>query len=131
METLEELKEIIENAPEGSSHIAKSVGQSRYLKHNVRRDFVYYDGRTFCAFPSKSGFLKTCKSIRSLSDIKHRIELMENNQQLQDKINQFDKAITDIGKHIQKSEPNFSMSGVDVGDSQGRIVEYIEKLEAF
>ena len=77
METLEQLKYVVKNAPEGASHIAKSVGQERYLKHNVRRDFVYYDGRTFCAFPSKSGFLKTCKSIRSLSDIKLIIELME------------------------------------------------------
>lgn len=82
METLEELKDIRDNAPEGATHIAKSTGQSRYLKHNVRRDFVYHDGRTFCAFPSKSGYLKTCKSIRSLSDIKQIIDLMEINQNM-------------------------------------------------
>lgn len=77
MESLEELKAIIDNAPEGASHIAKSAGQSRYLKHNKRRDFIYYDGKTFCAFPTGSGYLKTCKSIRSISDIKRIIELME------------------------------------------------------
>lgn len=55
---------------------------------------------------------------------------METNQKLIDKINQFDKAITDIGKHIQKSEPSFCMSGVDVGDSQSKIIGYIKELEA-
>lgn len=77
MESLEELKSIIDNAPEGATHISSSIGQSRYLKHNVRRDFVYYDGRTFCAFPTGSGYLKTCKLIRSLPDIKRIIELEE------------------------------------------------------
>jgi hypothetical protein len=77
METLEELKAIIAGKPEGASQIAKSAGQSRYLKHNKRRDFIYYDGKTFCSFPVGSGYLKTCKSIRSLSDIERIIELME------------------------------------------------------
>lgn len=77
METLKELKAIIAGKPEGATHIAKSAGQSRYLKHNVRRDFIYYDGKTFCVFPARSGYLKTCKSIRSLSDIERIIELME------------------------------------------------------
>lgn len=77
METLKELKSIIAGAPEGATHIASSVGQSRYLKHNVRRDFVYYDGRTFCSFPSRSGYLRVCESIRELSDIEQIIELME------------------------------------------------------
>lgn len=76
-ESLEDLKAIVDNVPEGATHIAKSIGQRRYLKHNVRRDFVYHDGRTFCAFPSKSRYLNTCKSIRSLSDIKRIIELTE------------------------------------------------------
>lgn len=77
METLEELKAIRDNAPEGATHIASSVGQSRYLKHNVRRDFIYYDGRTFCAFPSRSGYLRVCESIRELSDIERIIEQRE------------------------------------------------------
>lgn len=82
METLEQLKEIVKNAPEGATHFSSSVGQSRYLKHNVRREFVYYDGRTFCSFPSRSRYLIACESIRSLSDIKLIIELMELNQEM-------------------------------------------------
>ena len=77
METLEQLKDIVKNAPDGATHLSSSVGQSRYLKHNVRREFVYYDGRTFCSFPSRSRYLIACESIRSLSDIKRIIELME------------------------------------------------------
>ena len=44
MNALQNLKEIIKHKPDGATHIATSVGKIRYLKHNVRRDFVYYDG---------------------------------------------------------------------------------------
>lgn len=86
METLDELKAIRDNAPDGATHIAQSKCSCRYLKHNVRRDFVYHDGRTFCAFPSKSGFLKTCQSIRLISDIKHLVELTEYSMSLESKL---------------------------------------------
>jgi len=85
MDALQNLKEIIKHKPDGATHIATSVGKIRYLKHNVRRDFVYYDGRTFCSFPSRSWYLRTCESIRELSDIERIIELMEENKYLQHK----------------------------------------------
>lgn len=119
METLEQLKEVIKNAPDGATHYDED---GDYIKFGINYPY-WYDGSTWFE-------LESCGSVRSLSDIKLIVELMESNKALIDKINQFDKAITDIGKHIQKSEPSFCVAGVDVGDSQSKIIGYITKLEA-
>lgn len=60
------------------------------------------------------------------------IALIEQNAELHKKLAQFNTAITDIGKHIQKSEPSFCMGGVDSKDgfsSSGKVIGYIEKIE--
>lgn len=127
METLEELKAIFNGAESGDLFY-----DGRYLnkKLHVRQVMASYSTAGYSeSFYYAAPLYVDTKKLRSLSDIKRIIEIMETSKNLQDKINQFDKALTDIGKRIQKSEPSFSMSGVDVGDSQGRIIEYIEKLE--
>lgn len=89
METLEQLKEIFKNAPEGATHYDE---EGDYIK--CSDEFLFwYDDFEWSA-------LETYVAMRSLSDIKDKIELLENKQKLLEKINQFDKAITDIGKHI-------------------------------
>lgn len=121
METLEELKAIADKAESGGYTLTSLCGSNFY-----RREGFYWIG--FDA--DESEFIEyEMPATRAISDIERIIELMEVNQSLQDKINQLDKAITDIGKHIQKSEPSFSMAGVDIGDSQKRIIEYIRKME--
>lgn len=74
METLEELKAIRDNAPEG----AISIFGDTYLDANNR---FYAAG---CWFGS-SGYIEIKQPTRSLSDIKRIIELMELNQALQHK----------------------------------------------
>lgn len=76
MENLNQLKSIVDNAPDGATHYADNGSQSVYLKHNIRREFVYFNGKTFNAFSSKSKYLLGCKLIRSLSDINRIIELI-------------------------------------------------------
>ena len=127
IETLEELKAIVENSENGDLfYDGRYLNERLHVRHYIKKyhqggtsENVYYDAPLY---------VDTGK-LSSLSDMKRNIEVMETNQQLQDKINQLDKAITDIGNHIQKSEPSFSMAGVDIGDSQKRIIEYIRKLE--
>lgn len=75
METLEQLQSIIDNAPDGATHISNTKGQIRYLKHNVRREFIYSVNSSWAAFTLKSQYLKYCSDIRSLSDIKRIIGL--------------------------------------------------------
>ena len=70
------------NAPEGATHYATTIGQKRYLKHNVRREFIYHNNSTWCAFTAKSKFLMTCNELRSLSDLREILALREENEKL-------------------------------------------------
>lgn len=108
----EQIKQILADAPEGATDYAKTIGQARYLKHNARREFVYHDGRTFCAFPSKSGFLKTCKSIHPLSDLREILALREENEQLKARVGELEKPVKEnmrvafiSGMDVSKYEP--------------------------
>lgn len=70
METLEELKAIRDNAPDGATHISEFV--HCYVKLNVGYYF-WWDGDAW--YPLDGPLL-----LRSLSDINRIIELMEINE---------------------------------------------------
>ena len=65
-ETLEELKAIVDNAPDG----AVSIFKNTYIDGNGR---FYSDGAWF----GVNGYIEIKQPTRSLSDIKRIIELME------------------------------------------------------
>ena len=70
----------------------------------------------------------------SASNIKEKLseilQLRKESESKTQRIMQFDSAITEIGAYIQKSVPSFTMCGVDTGDSQKKIIEYIKSLES-
>ena len=70
-ETLEELKAIVDNAPDG----AVSIFKNTYIDGNGR---FYSDGAWF----GVNGYIEIKQPTRSLSDIKRIIELMELNQNM-------------------------------------------------
>jgi len=79
METLEQLKEIVKNAPEGATHVCIESGVHYYFKVvgldaeiSTGEDWLCYSG---CALPDLCG-------VRFISDIKRIIELMELNQNM-------------------------------------------------
>lgn len=75
METLEQLKEIVKNAPEGATHYDED---GDYIKFGINYPY-WYDGSTWFE-------LESCGSVRSLSDIKLIIELMEEISGLKHKV---------------------------------------------
>lgn len=74
-ETLEELKAIVDNAPDGSVSIFKNT----YLDGNGR---FYSDGAWF----GVNGYIEIKHPTRSLSDIERIIELMEQVESLEEEL---------------------------------------------
>lgn len=71
METLEELKAIVENAPERATHVGED---SKYLKFRKNNDWFEYSN----SFSGHSViYTQNLDNARSLSDIERIIELME------------------------------------------------------
>lgn len=70
----QELKEIINNAPEGSSGIIQVKGEIYYTKLDGNYLLEYLDSHNSWI---KSWDFKDVDSVRSLSDIKEIIELRE------------------------------------------------------
>lgn len=75
METLEQLKEIVKNAPEGATHYDED---GDYIKLGINYPY-WYDGSTWFE-------LESCGYVRLLSDIKCIIELMEYSMRLESKL---------------------------------------------
>lgn len=80
METLEQLKEIVKNSPEKATHV-DNLGS--YLKQNKNRDWF--------TWTCKHGghrviYTSNLDNLRSLSDIKLIIELMEYSMSLESKL---------------------------------------------
>ena len=77
METLEQLKEIVKNAPEGATHYNKK-GEYKYLK------LTYFNG--YQAFVNGESTINVMPNklygLRSLSDINRIIELTKENNEL-------------------------------------------------
>jgi len=72
-ESLEELKSIIDNAPEGATHLDDI---NTYWKVNSEFDYYFHDGNQWdYSEPLENG-------TRSLSDIKRIIELIEDEKRL-------------------------------------------------
>lgn len=75
METLEQLKDIVKNAPEGATHVntimPKELDIINYINTN---NFTWWHGSTD-EWRSFGGMIDI--TFRSLSDIKRIIELME------------------------------------------------------
>ena len=86
METLEQLKEIVKNAPSESTHIEKLASSQVYYLKRVNQYGVYgykfysVDHGCYIEGEAVSGH------VRSLSDIKCIIELMESVKSLPDKL---------------------------------------------
>lgn len=82
MENLEQLKEIVKNAPEGASHIEKLASGNIYYLKRVNQCGVY--GYKFYSVDHESyiGSGSVSGQVRSLSDIKRIIELLEKNKEL-------------------------------------------------
>ena len=81
METLEELKAIIENAPDGSTHYDAEGCYVRFSQINRGR-YVFVCTCDYVGWIGANSALLS----RSLSDIKCRIELMEYSMRLESKL---------------------------------------------
>lgn len=116
-ETLEELKAIRDNAPEGANQVEihSSGNVNCYLRYAENGVFVWYEGKWI---DGNKKLLSHCWFIRSLSDINRIIELMEvesdiraalkaaniQNRKLLDKTENLKEKIKDIGYSYRRVE---------------------------
>lgn len=77
-ETLDELKAILDNAPDGATHYSNC--ESAYYKFKCECWMFCCRGKTLFEFVQDDDYV--CDELRSLSDIKRIIELMELNQNM-------------------------------------------------
>ena len=87
METLDQLKEIVKNSPDGSTHVERIISRGAlYFLKRVNRQGVY----TYAFYSNEHGSyidgVAISGEIRSLSDIKLIIELMEYSMRLETKL---------------------------------------------
>ena len=77
LETLEELKDIHEGAPDGATDYSSRFNRLLFYKYNFLLGWFFWDGS--CYVPLREG---PSNKTRSLSDIKSIVELMEDNNKL-------------------------------------------------
>lgn len=82
-ETLEELKAIVENAPEGANYV--TLGGKQYIMIDGMHCKVFNCLGVWSIPVCNASDILIDAKVRSLSDIKRIIELMESNSKLQNK----------------------------------------------
>ena len=80
MESISDLKNIIDSAPEGATHY--SVSEQAYYKFKCECWMWCDKGKSLFSFMQDDD--EVCNYLRSLSDIERIIELMEKVEQIED-----------------------------------------------